>query len=205
MSHTVLGILAIVAGAVFCFRGYLALRSVIGVWGAFVGFGLGAALVALLTGEPPLAGLLGWVGAIVGALLLGGLAYTFYAVAVILTMGSVGYALGSGAAALFTATPWVVVVAGLVGAAILVVIALAANMPALLLILVAAVGGASAIVAGIALLMGVLPLSGAEPDTLAQALSEHWWLNVAYLVLLVVGIVTQLRHRSTADLRASYR
>ena len=94
---------------------------------------------------------------------------------------------------------------GLVGAAILVVIALAANMPALLLILVAAVGGASAIVAGIALLMGVLPLSGAEPDTLAQALSEHWWLNVAYLVLLVVGIVTQLRHRSTADLRASYR
>ena len=55
------------------------------------------------------------------------------------------------------------------------------------------------------LLMGVLPLSGAEPDTLAQALSEHWWLNVAYLVLLVVGIVTQLRHRSTADLRASYR
>ena len=189
MSQTVLGILAIVAGAVFCFRGYLALRSVIGVWGAFVGFGLGAALVALLTGEPPLAGLLGWVGAIVGALLLGGLAYTFYAVAVILTMGSVGYALGSGAAALFTATPWVVVVAGLVGAAIL----------------VAAVGGASAIVAGIALLMGVLPLSGAEPDTLAQALSEHWWLNVAYLVLLVVGIVTQLRHRSTADLRASYR
>lgn len=84
--------------------------------------------------------------------------------------------------------------------------AASANMPALLLILVAAVGGASAIVAGIALLMGVvLPLSGAEPDTLAQALSEHWWLNVAYLVLLVVGIVTQLRHRSTADLRASYR
>lgn len=205
MPQVVLGILAVVAGAVFCFRGYLALRAVIGVWGAFVGFGLGTAVVAALTGEPLLAGPLGWVGAVVGALLLGGLAYAFYAGAVLLTMGSVGYALGSAAAGLFALPPWASVVAGLVGAGVLVAVALVTNMPAVLLILVAAAGGAAAIVAGVALLLGLVPLSGTEPDAVAQALGEHWWLNVAYLVLLVAGIVTQLRRRSSADLRAGYR
>ena len=134
MPQVVLGILAVVAGAVFCFRGYLALRAVIGVWGAFVGFNVGAAVVAALTGEPLLAGPLGWVGAVVGALLLGGLAYAFYAGAVLLTMGSVGYALGSAAAGLFALPPWASVVAGLVGAVALVAVAVVTHMPAVLLV-----------------------------------------------------------------------
>lgn len=201
----VLGVLAVVAGAIFCFRGYVAMRIVIGVWGGFVGFSLGALTVAALTHEALLSGPLGWLGAIVGAMLLGGLAYTFYAVAVILTMGSVGYALGSGAAGLFAASGWVLVLAGLAGAGLLIAVALATNMPEVLLILVAASGGASAIVGGIALLLGLLPLSGVEPDAMARTLAEHWWLNVVYLVLVVAGIATQLRRRSTANLRAGYR
>ena len=38
MSGILLGALAIIAGLIFCFRGYLALRTVIAIWGAFVGF-----------------------------------------------------------------------------------------------------------------------------------------------------------------------
>lgn len=205
MSQIILGILAIAAGAVFCFRGYLAMRAVIGVWGGFVGFGVGASLVAAFTQQPLLSGPLGWVAAIVGAALIGGLAYTFYAVAVILAMGSVGFGLGSGAAGLFALPQWMLVVAGVIGAGALIALAVVTNMPEVLLILVAASGGASAIVAGIALVMGLVPLSGAEQGALGEVLGEHWWLNVAYLVLLGAGIVTQLRRRSTANLRASYR
>ncbi len=204
MSQLIWGILAILAGIMFCFRGYLAMRTVIGIWGSFVGFGLGAALVAAATQEPPLAGVFGWSAAIIGALLLGGLAYAFYAVAVVLSMGSVGYALGAGLAGLFTSASWVHIVFGIAGAALLVLIAVVTNMPEVLLILVAASGGATAIMVGVLLLIGLLPISSIQPDSLARILAENWWVNVAYLVLFIAGIVTQLSRRSTANLRAGY-
>lgn len=205
MSQVILGLLAIAAGLVFCFRGYIAMRTVIGIWGSFIGFSLGAGLVAVATGQPWLAGPLGWIAGFVGALLVGGLAYAFYAVAVVLTMGSVGYGLGAGLVGLFAGPGWLQAVVGLVGAALLVWLAVATNMPEVLLILVAASGGASAIILGILLVMHLLPLSALEPDTLTRLLTEHWWLNVTYLVLLIAGIATQLAKRSTANLRASYR
>ena len=63
MSGILLGALAIIAGLIFCFRGYLALRTVIAIWGAFVGFALGSGLASAATGDPPLTGVIGWSAA----------------------------------------------------------------------------------------------------------------------------------------------
>lgn len=205
MSQIIWGILAILAGVVFCFRGYLAMRSVIAVWGGFVGFGLGAALVAVATGEPPLAGAIGWIAAIVAALLFGGLAYAFYAVAVVLAMGSVGYGLGAGLAALFTDIGWLHILLGLVGATLLIALAVLTNMPELLLILVAASGGATAIIAGVLLLMGAVSPETLGPDAIGRVTTHYWWINLVYLALFIAGLITQLSRRSTANLRTSYR
>jgi len=38
VSDIILGLLALAVGALFCFRGYLTMRLVIPVWGAFAGF-----------------------------------------------------------------------------------------------------------------------------------------------------------------------
>ena len=46
MQDMVVGILAIAAGALFCFRGFIALRVMIPIWGTFAGFMLGAGLIA---------------------------------------------------------------------------------------------------------------------------------------------------------------
>ena len=89
MSGILLGALAIIAGLIFCFRGYLALRTVIAIWGAFVGFALGSGLASAATGDPPLTGVIGWSAAVVGALLITWLSYAFYAVAVVMVMTSV--------------------------------------------------------------------------------------------------------------------
>ena len=51
MADFVLGVLAILAGLVFCFSGHLWLRIALPVWGAFVGFAFGAGLVAGLGGD----------------------------------------------------------------------------------------------------------------------------------------------------------
>lgn len=194
-----------IAGAVFCFRGYLAMRTAIGIWGSFVGFGIGAGLVAQQTQQPLLGGPLGWAGAVVGALLFGALAYTVYAVAVVLTMGSVGYALGGGIAGLLDLPPLGIAVVGLIMAALLIVVALMTDLPRALLMITAALGGAAAIVFGLALVTGLLAPSPLEPDLVAEALGERPWLDVVYVVLVIAGLTTQLRRRSTANLRAAYR
>lgn len=204
MFNITVGILAIIAGLIFCFRGYLAMRTVIGLWAGFVGFGVGATLFASITQQGLLTGPLSWVAAIAGALLLAWLAYAFYAAAVIITMGSVGYALGTTVAGLLGLPAWMYLPAGVAAALLLVLIALVTNLPAVLLIVVAAIGGASAIVTGVAFLVGLVPAGNLDPDVVAPLIEDHTWLAVAHLVLVIAGIVTQLRRRSTANLRASY-
>ncbi len=205
MTDVIVGVIAIVAGAIFCFRGYLAMRTMISLWAGFVGFALGAALVAGFTQQPLLDGPVAWAGAIAAALLLAWLAYVFYAAAVVLTMGSVGYGLGTAVVGPLGLPAWALGVSGLVGGLLLVVIALATNLPAVLLIVAAAFGGASAIVTGIAVLLGLLPVSHLEPDAVAPTLDGNPWLGVVYLILVVAGIASQARRRSSANLRADYR
>ena len=205
MPAIVLGIIAILVGLFFCFRGYGAMRLVIAIWGGFVGFLLGAGLVASVTGTPTLAGPGGWIAGLVGAVLVGSLSYAFYAFAVLVTMGSVGYGLGAAAAGFFAGPPWVATVAGVAGAVVLVLIALATHLPALLLILVSASGGSSAVVGGVALLLGQVSLSGPVGGVL-DALTHQWYLGAASVVLFVAGVVVQLRRRSgNASLRSEYR
>lgn len=205
MAQLVWGLLAIAVGALFCFRGYGALRTVIAIWGGFVGFTVGALLAAAATQQPPLAGPLGWVAAVLGAAVLGGLAYAFYAVAVILGVGSVGFALASGLAGLLRAPGWIGWVAGVAGAVALVALALTTDLPRVLLILVAASGGATAIVAGLMLLAGVLPLSALSQDAVADAIAQRWWLGLLHLGLFVAGVVVQFRQKASESLRAAYR
>ena len=118
MADFFLGVLAILAGLAFCFSGYLWLRIVLPVWGAFVGFAFGAGLVAGLGGDRFLGEVLGWVVGLAFALLFAALAYAYFAFAVVIAMTSVGFAIGAGlVVALGVDWSWVAVIVGvLVGA-----------------------------------------------------------------------------------------
>lgn len=205
MPEILLGIIAIVAGMVLCFRGLFAMRAAISVWGGFVGFALGTALASLATRTPPLSGPVGWIAAIAGAVLLAWASYAFYAVGVLATMGSIGFALGGAVPGLVGASGSLQTMAGVAGAVILVVVALATNLPELLLIVVSAAGGASVIVHGFHLLLGQVRLSAATVATLTWMRSPVWCLNVLFVVLFVSGLVVQLRRRSHANVRAAYQ
>jgi hypothetical protein len=201
MSDTWLGILAVLAGLLFCFRGGVALRIIIAIWGAFVGFSVGASLVTSLIGEGFLAGPVGWVGAIIGALLFAWLAYAFYALAVVITFGSVGYGLGVMAASALGASGGVALVAGIVAAVAMAVVALVTRLPHLLLVLVSALGGASATVTGVMLLVGVVDGGDFTGPTRIDVAEGQWWWSVAWLALSALGILVQLRARRVPDIR----
>ena len=86
MVDVVMGVLALLIGLLLCFRGRGAMRVLLALWGAFVGFGLGASLVAGLTEHGYLATAAGWLAAIVLAIVFAVLAYLFFAVAVVLVL-----------------------------------------------------------------------------------------------------------------------
>lgn len=191
MQDVVLGLVAVLVGAALCFRGYAALRVIIALWGAFVGFLLGAGVVASATGDPFLGTAGGWLAALVGAVLFGLVAYLFYAISIVIGLGAIGFALGTTLlSALGVEWSWVTVLGGLVVGVLLAVIAVVGDLPRLLLVVLGALAGASTLLTGVLLLIGSVGADElSEPTTIAL---EGWWY-VAYVVLAVIGIVVQLR------------
>lgn len=205
MTQVWVGILAILVGALFCFRGNVALRAVMAIWGAFAGFWIGAGAAAGLSGETLLGGPVSWIAALLVALLLGVLAYAFYVLAVIIAMGSIGLGLGTLlSTALGVENDAAVVVISLLGAAVLAVLAITTNLPYILLVVVSALGGAGAMVAGLVLLLGVVSL-GADEASVQQAIGDQWWWTLVQLALAAAGVVVQLRGTARADMRREWR
>jgi hypothetical protein len=77
VQDLILGLVAIAAGALFCFAGYLAFRLIIPLWGFFAGFAFGAGLISSITGDGFLRTLLGWAVGLGCALVFALLAYLF--------------------------------------------------------------------------------------------------------------------------------
>jgi hypothetical protein len=194
-----IGLLAVVIGSLLCFRGYAALRVVIAVWGTFVGFMVGAGLVASATGEGLLASGLAWAVGVGVGLLFGALAYLYYAVSVVIGMGAIGFALGTTVmVALGVTWSWLVVLVGLTVGILLAILAIVGDLPLVILALLGALAGASTIIAGLLLLFGVIDRQDLASTETTAGLALGWWWTVGYVVLAIAGIAAQLR---TAEAR----
>ncbi|WP_448221996.1 TM7S3/TM198-like domain-containing protein [Gordonia iterans] len=192
MANVVIGILALLAGALFCFWGVAAMRFVIAVWGAFVGFNLGAGIVAALTSGGYLSTVLGWVVGVVVALAFALIAYLYYVVAVTLAMASIGFALGTALmVAMGVDWNWLIILVGVVLGVVLAWITLAARLPTILLIVLSAFAGSTVMVGGLMFLGDVVRTSEFTRSDVTARISDHWYWWVIYVVLAVVGIVTQ--------------
>lgn len=190
----VVGLLTIAIGGFFCFRGAVAMRFVIALWGAMAGFMLGAGAFAGIDGSGFLATGLGWVLGLVLALVFGALAYLFYAVAVILAMAAMGFSLGTTLmVALGVTWSWVIVLVGVALGAILAIITLLLNLPLVIMLVFSAFAGASAIVTGFMLLVGRIDADQFTNAAFTEAvhLAPGWY--VLYLILAVIGIIVQFR------------
>jgi hypothetical protein len=207
MEEVVVGIMAILIGGLFCFRGYLAMRMIIPAWGAFAGFMLGAGLVASFTNETFLASALGWLVGLFVALAFGALSYLYYEVSVLLAMASIGFTLGTGAmVALGVSWSWLIVLVGVAAGVLLAIVAIVGDLPGAILTLLTAGAGATAIVAGILLLVGEIGVDDLTSETTTQTAGDDWWWYAIYLALAIAGIVAQLRTgaRQRGSLRNSW-
>lgn len=204
MQDVVVGILAIVIGGLFCFRGYLAMRVIIPVWGALAGFVFGASLVTTFTDERFLRNITGWLLGLVFALLFAAIAYLYYEISVIIVMASIGFTLGVTAmVALDVTWSWVIILVGVIVAVALAFIAIAADLPTGLLLILTALTGASAVVLGIMLLVGTANTVDFETAVIIDAIDDAWWWWVIYAGIAIAGIVVQIR--MVENLRTSLR
>lgn len=189
----VIGVLAVAIGALFCFRGYVAMRIIIPIWGAFVGFMLGAGIAASIENQGFLTTVLGWILGLVLAVVIAALAYLYYEVSVAIVLGGIGFVLGTGLmAALGVTWSWVVVPVGVAVGLVLAVIAIMADLPAILLVVLTALGGAATIVGGVMLLVGTVDLDELDRETTERLDLGGWWYALQ-IGLAIAGIVAQSR------------
>jgi hypothetical protein len=193
MEDVIVGLLAILVGALFCFRGYVAMRIIIPMWGAFVGFMLGAGLVAGVGDDAFLRSTVAWIVGIAAGLLFALLAYLYYEVSVAIAMGGIGFVLGTGLmVALGVDWSWLIVLIGVIGGTLLAIIAIAGDLPMVLLTVLAAMAGATTIVGGIMLLTGTIDTLDFETVATTKRLDDDWWWYAIYLGLVIAGIISQL-------------
>lgn len=205
MDDILLGLLGVLVGAVFCFRGYFAMRIIIPIWGAFAGFVLGAEIVS---GDREfLSTALSWIVGLVVALVFGLIAYLYYEVAVFIGMTAIGFVLGTGVMAFFGVTwSWLVILVGVLTAAVLAVVAIVGDMPMVLLTLLTALAGATVITTGLMLLFGAVDTTDFDSGATTQNVNDDWWWYATYVVLAVAGMISQFRANDLreATLRAAW-
>lgn len=197
MNTIVVGIIAVLIGALLCFRGYVTMRLIISLFGAFVGFLLGAGLVAGATdsGFGQLA--LSWLVGIGGAVILGVLAYFSYQIAVVIGMAGIGFTIGTSVmAAVGVGSPVATVAVGLVAGVLLAVIAIATDLPAVILVVLTALAGASLTVTGVMVTAGSIGLNRLTVEGVTAEMGRGWWWYVLYAGFALLGIIAQLRARS---------
>lgn len=199
MTDLLVGLVAVVAGAALCGRGYLALRLLIPLWGAYTGFLLGAAVVAAITDEPVLRAAVGWPVAIVVAVLFAAMAYLYYELSVIISMAAIGFSLGTALMVVIGVRwSWLIVLVAVGVGALLALLAIATDLPSVLLVALSATAGAATVVFGVMLLVGHIETTDLTSGSLTDRLHDDGWWYVLYVVIALMGATVQLASRREA-------
>jgi hypothetical protein len=189
LEGIVFGLVAMGIGVAFAFWGLRLFLVLLPIWGFVMGFLFGANVVTALFGEGFLATTTSWVVGFVVALIFAVLSYLYYWFAVVFLGASAGYALGIGIMTWLNAGDGLL--AFIVGFVFAVAVALAfivLRIPKFLVVAFTAFGGAFAAMAGLAVLLGRVPINDLQGGTVgAYVRDELSWIWVGAAILLGIG------------------
>ena len=196
-------LIALFLGLVLCFAGYRLFLTLLPLWGFLFGFALGAQSIQLLFGVGFLETITSWlVGFLVGAI-FALLSYLFFAFAVAVIAGSLGYGLGLGFMGLVAVDwNWLVWLVGILAAIAAVAVTFVLDLKKYAIIVATAIGGAGIIVG--ALMFGYVGMTLDEffdsPIRFAVQDSPLW--AVVLVVLVALGIVSQVVSNQSYEIEA---
>lgn len=187
-------LIALLFGTAVCFGGYRLFLFLLPIWGFFFGFTLGAQSVQMLFGQEFLATVTSWVVGFIAALLFAVLSYLFFAFAVAVIAGSLGYGLGLAIMGLFSANltilTWIV---GIVLAIILIVITFRYSLYKIVIIIATAVGGAAAAIGTLVVGVDNVQLLTFFQNPVQVMLNGSFIWTLLFVLMAVAGIVSQIR------------
>ena len=181
-------------GSLIAFAGYRLFLIVLPIYGFFFGLAFGAHTVQALFGDGFLSTTTSWVVGFFAGLLFALLSYLFWAFAVAVVAGSLGYALVAGFFSLFGADLDVLV--WIIGVAVGIVFGIAAlvmNLQKAIVIVATALVGAWTVVGTFLFLF-----TSATPKSIAESgakmvLDDHPLWFLIFAVVAAVGMIFQFR------------
>lgn len=187
------GLFAIGIGLAIAFRGLGMFRILLPIWAFFVGLSMGGSAVAALLGGNLFSSIIG-VGVGLGlGVILALFSYFAFGFAIMMLGASLGYQLGMGFMGLFgLASGFVGFVVAMSMAVIFALIFAIYRMPRLVVIGFTALVGAVTVISGVLVLLGVMSTNSVGVTATASLVSESSFLTALWLVLTVLGVVTQL-------------
>lgn len=188
-----LGLVALVIGAAFCFYGFQFFLILLPLWAFVAGFAAGAQLLSLLFGDGFLATVTGWVVGFVVGIGFALISYLWYWAAVVLLGGLVGYEIGVGLMAMIGLHGFGAAAVGIILGAVFAIGTILLGVPRILVVVLTALGGAATIVAGVLLIIGKIPVSSLGDGVLGSVLADSLFWYLVFVVLAIVGAFYQLR------------
>jgi hypothetical protein len=189
-------VLGLALGAALCFVGYRFFLVMLPIWGFFAGLWLGAYTVTAIFGTGFLSTATGLVAGIVVGVICAVLSYRFYQVGVAIVAAAIGAALGSGIMTALGFDPgFLVTIVAIVSALVAVGLTLLLNLQKYVIIALSAFAGADLIVLSGLILVGRITLDQVQHsgNLLRPIIQDSWLWLIAWLVLVVAGIVVQIR------------
>ncbi|HLI69135.1 MAG TPA: DUF4203 domain-containing protein [Ktedonobacteraceae bacterium] len=195
-ERLLISLVGLIIGAVFCFAGYRLFRVLMVIWGFFIGFIMGAQVIASFLGTGLLATPSGWATGIACGLVLAVLAYALYTAAIAILGGSIGYITGvTLMTGLGIANPeYLVVIVSLTLAIFFAILILVLDLARVLIIAITALSGASAIVTSILLLFGVIQTSFFQAGAATSFIERSPGWVMLWLAIAVIGGTFQMQN-----------
>jgi hypothetical protein len=187
-------LLVIMLGLALCFTGYRFFQILVSIWGFVAGFQFGATILTNIFGEGFLSTVISWVVGLLVATFAAAIAYYFYAAAVVLLAGFVGYQLGIGImAGLGFNDGWLTFLVGLLVGLAWVAVAIYLHFPKVLVLILTALAGAELLLGGIFLALGRITLTGLRFGAVGAIVRDNWLWGLLYLAIAAIGFYVQWR------------
>ena len=185
------GLIGLLFGTALTFAGYRLFMFLLPIWGFFFGLGLGAQSVQVLFGDGFLATVTSWVVGFIVALIFALLSYAFYAFAVAIIGGSLGYALAVGLLTWigldFGLIVWLV---GLAAGVVMAIVTIVFNLQKWVIIAATSILGAGTIFGTILLMFN--PVARFMESPVRTLLSTSPLLTIMFFVVAGLGFYLQV-------------
>jgi hypothetical protein len=186
------GLIVSIFGALMCFFGYRMFIVLLPLWGFFFGLVLGAQSMQALFGTGFLSTVTSWVVGFVVGLVFAGLSYLFYAAAVAIVAGSIGYALTVGILlAIGMQMGFLMWLIGIVVAVIFAVVTMVLNIQKWVIIIATSLAGAAVVFGAYFVMFN--PYATLLENPIKAYLSASPFLMIVAFLLAAAGIVFQFR------------